>query len=937
MDDPLGLRTPQRPERIAQINASTEDEFDPQDIAIERMWPLDLSLAVLGGLVIYTIATRLPEGDERWYYNPWLYAAIVPLGVVASSLVLRNIASKFVRKSLQFGFLLSVMVHLLLTIAAFNLMIFAPMWSNSTTGTKPVRAPIRKTVPDYLFTRNDMPQKQPDWSRPIDAATTSRTVTTTDSDLPPIEVSAERLELPTEQPQTEPSNRVYLNARTLPATAAPTPSSSAGKLSRQPLLTSPTVNSAVPAPELAQPVAASAIAVERKSIEARSAEASRRDRGISLAEPAETPLPTPQIANRLSAPQPRVERRTEAGVPQMGSVATNAELRSRRRPELNAPPAGAVPTTPTISVARSSEQADRMLSDRLTPLSESRRATGAELRPTPSENLGSIVPDRDALLDAPRARRDLAMSGLPTISEGMPMATNQSQGRAQRVFELPEGALAGPDAAAIAEAASRANSNPTASSDGLAMGLERSEQLDRENSEEGSSTSVANGADPNMISSDAAAMVDLSVPMGPAGLSPDPSRRIGFALAEELPEIASVDFGTPSERRREFGGPPPPAGSKVAGARPFDRRKLRTAGGAALTPDGTLGAETEEAIERGLAYLAERQNSDGSWSLQGHGEPTSMRSDTAATGLCLLAFQGAGYTHLEHQYSDTVKQGLQFLINVQRSNGDLYRPEDTVSNRNAWLYSHGIAALAMCEAWGMTRDPKLRDPAQRSIDFIAASQDRAQGGWRYQPGVSSDTSVSGWMMMAMKSAELSGLKVPAKTYDGIESWMDFAQASDGDGSRYRYNPDAPDTDAQRHGRRVTPTMTAVGLLARLYMGWERSKPEMQQGADYLAKFPPAVGSPRNPRRDTYYWYYATQVMFHMGGKHWEEWNGRLNPILTSSQVRGGPNAGSWEPMLPVPDRWAPFAGRIYVTSMNLLSLEVYYRHLPIYEETAKSR
>lgn len=931
MDDPLGLRTPQRPERISAVEPAAE-EIDPQDLAIERMWPLDLSLAVLGGLVIYTIATRLPVGDERWYYNPWLYAAIVPLGVVGSSLVLRNIASKFFRKSLQFGFLLSVMVHLVLTIAAFNWMIFAPMWSSSATGTKPMRAPVRKTVPDYLFTRNDMPQKQPDWSRPVDAATTSRTVTPTNTDLPPIDISAERLEMPSEQPRIESTERVFLKARAVPEIAAPTPSSSAGKLSRQSLLIAPSVDSEVPVPKLLQPVAAEISALEREASESRSAASSRRMSELNL--PAPAALPMPQIASSATAPAPRIERRSDSGVPQMGSFAEEFELRSRRRPEANALPAGAIPTTPTISVARSSDQADRMLSDRVTPLAESRRSTGAELRPTPSDNLGSIVPDREALLDAPRARRDLAASGLPTISEGAPAVANDRQGRAQRFLELPVGALAGPDASAISASINR-ESKKDGSLEGLANSLDRSKQVGEGAVGKGAASSDAKGVNPKLMTSPAAATVDLSVPLGPAGLSVDPSRRIGFALAEEMPEIASIDFGAPAERPREFGGPPPPAGSKVTGVRPFDRRKLRTAGGAALTPDGTLGAKTEEAIERGLAYLAERQNANGSWSLQGHGEPTQMRSDTAATGLCLLAFQGAGYTHLEHQYAETVARGLQFLVNIQRSNGDLFRPEDAVSNRNAWLYSHGIAALAMCEAWGMTRDPNLRDPAQRSIDFIAASQDRLQGGWRYQPGVSSDTSVTGWMVMALKSAELSGLRVPAKTYDGIERWMDFAQEPGVDGARYRYNPDAPDTDAQRHGRRVTPTMTAVGLLARLYMGWERTKLEMQQGADYLAKFPPAVGSPRNPKRDTYYWYYATQVMFHMGGKHWEEWNGRLNPILTSSQVRGGPNAGSWEPMLPVPDRWAPFAGRIYVTSMNLLSLEVYYRHLPIYEETAK--
>ena len=75
-------------------------------------------------------------------------------------------------------------------------------------------------------------------------------------------------------------------------------------------------------------------------------------------------------------------------------------------------------------------------------------------------------------------------------------------------------------------------------------------------------------------------------------------------------------------------------------------------------------------------------------------------------------------------------------------------------------------------------------------------------------------------------------------------------------------------------------------------------------------------------------------MFHMGGEHWEQWNQHLNPLLLRSQIKSGPKSGSWDPELPVRDRWSPHAGRLYVTTMNLLNLEVYYRHLPIYEDTA---
>jgi hypothetical protein len=262
-------------------------------------------------------------------------------------------------------------------------------------------------------------------------------------------------------------------------------------------------------------------------------------------------------------------------------------------------------------------------------------------------------------------------------------------------------------------------------------------------------------------------------------------------------------------------------------------------------------------------------------------------------------------------------------------------PLDDNSNRSVWLYSHSLAALALCEAYGMTQDPDLREPAQRAIDFIVASQDKQGGGWRYSPGLNTDTSVTGWMMMALKSGELAGLSVPSETYAGIERWLDASQQSASEPHLFRYNPFAPDTPEQRHGRKASRTMTAVGLLMRMYTGWRRDNANLARGADYLAENLPAIGTPRQPERDTYYWYYGTQVMFHMGGEHWQRWNSRLHPLIVQSQVPAGPLAGSWDPKGPVPDRWGPHGGRLYVTTLNLLSLEVFYRHLPLYEETAR--
>jgi hypothetical protein len=138
-------------------------------------------------------------------------------------------------------------------------------------------------------------------------------------------------------------------------------------------------------------------------------------------------------------------------------------------------------------------------------------------------------------------------------------------------------------------------------------------------------------------------------------------------------------------------------------------------------------------------------------------------------------------------------------------------------------------------------------------------------------------------------------------------------------------------------------MTAAGLLMRLYSGWSREHPQMQAGADYLMENLP-IANPRSVTaeqlaknggrtpRDTYYWYYATQVMYHMRGDYWRAWNDRLSPMLIGTQVTTGRLTGSWS---PASDAWGQEGGRIYVTAMNLLSLEVHYRHLPIHDSAAQ--
>ncbi|MCL4202170.1 MAG: hypothetical protein KJ000_06730 [Pirellulaceae bacterium] len=429
--------------------------------------------------------------------------------------------------------------------------------------------------------------------------------------------------------------------------------------------------------------------------------------------------------------------------------------------------------------------------------------------------------------------------------------------------------------------------------------------------------------------------VNVDAPAGPGGLGTEFAPDTGLNHRRAAADSLQVQVRTARFVRQQTGGRPDFSTAAIVATEPFQRRPGGSPGDGSAGGRGSPPPMTEEAIELGLAYLSRIQLEDGSWSLQGNGESAALVADTAATGLALLAFQGAGYNHREHKYAEVVNAAIQHLVKNQKPDGDLFLPLDDESNRSVWIYSHSIAALALSEAFGMTQDPALREPAQKALDFLMASQHPERGGWRYSPQTGSDTSVTGWAMMALKSGDLADLNVPEEAYNRIRRWLDKSQGSSNDPHLYSYNPYAPDTEEQRHGRRPSTTMTSVGLLMRLYLGWQRDNVNMVRGAEYLAQNLPKLGSARNPERDTYYWYYATQVMFHMGGDYWEAWNGKLHPLLVGHQIRQGPLAGSWDPRRPVPDRWAPHAGRLYVTTMNLLSLEVYYRHLPLYEDTAR--
>jgi hypothetical protein len=362
-------------------------------------------------------------------------------------------------------------------------------------------------------------------------------------------------------------------------------------------------------------------------------------------------------------------------------------------------------------------------------------------------------------------------------------------------------------------------------------------------------------------------------------------------------------------------------------------------------PPGGTPAETDAAIAAGLDFLARVQLSDGRWSFDRLGsavaagsEPVSIRADAAATGLALLAFLGAGHDHAGGSYRHTADDAIHYLLRIQNDEGALFPEAGQPTGDVARFYGQGIATLALCEAYGMTGDPQLRRPAQRAIDYLAATQHDDYGGWRYVPGTNTDLSVTGWQLIALRSGRLAGLAVPPPTTERLRRCLEQCRAAESDEALYCYNPWAsPGDPITRHGRDPSTVMTSVGLLMHLYLDAEPTDSRVRRGAAHLltnlprlgdSATPALTGTLGNPHRDTYYWYYGTQAMYELGGSYWETWRRELEPLLVRSQVSDGSAAGSWDPLRPVPDKWATYGGRLYVTAMNLLSLEVRGRHLP---------
>lgn len=358
--------------------------------------------------------------------------------------------------------------------------------------------------------------------------------------------------------------------------------------------------------------------------------------------------------------------------------------------------------------------------------------------------------------------------------------------------------------------------------------------------------------------------------------------------------------------------------SNETGARDGDAKK-------ALLAKYGGNAASEEAVALALKWIIAHQLPDGGWSFDHQAGPGKHRTSpnpgsmpearAGATAMALLPLFGNGQTHKTGMYKKEVQAGLEFLMKRAKRSGrgiSYLEPGGT-------MYSHGLVAIVFGEAYAMTKDPRLADYAQGTVWFIEDAQDPLGGGWRYRAREAGDTSAVGWQMMALKSGKLSGLDINPRTYKLAEKFLDSVSTSGGAFYGYMDPPTPP--------REPADARTAVGILCRMYMGWRKDSPGIQKAVEKMSKRGPSVGN----ENDMYYNYYATQVMKHVDGGTWKEWNVKMRDYLVKAQSKEGVTAGSWTPGAGHPEGKG---GRLYTTALSCMTLEVYYRYLPLYGDSA---
>lgn len=307
-----------------------------------------------------------------------------------------------------------------------------------------------------------------------------------------------------------------------------------------------------------------------------------------------------------------------------------------------------------------------------------------------------------------------------------------------------------------------------------------------------------------------------------------------------------------------------------------------------------------KAVARGLAWLTDNQEATGAWDSGRHGGGAAYTP--GVTGIALLALL-EGEPDPKHR--GAIEAGLRYLVAAQDAEG-CFGPRKS----QHFLYNHAAAALAMCVAYGQQKNPTYQTAAQHALDFIAAAQSPGAG-WRYVPGGNdSDTSLTGWMVHALRRGLLAGLDVDAKCFSGALDYLDKVTADNG---RIGYQVGnaasaRPQAMVKSFPSEVTRAMTSSGAFALYQAGSTPSLATVKACLTFPPKWQPGSG-----QLDMYYWYHATRLLHHVGGGSFRRWAKPLKKALVSGQAKDG----SWDPVGP----WGSDGGRVYSTALMALCLK----------------
>ncbi len=347
--------------------------------------------------------------------------------------------------------------------------------------------------------------------------------------------------------------------------------------------------------------------------------------------------------------------------------------------------------------------------------------------------------------------------------------------------------------------------------------------------------------------------------------------------------------------------------STPAGAHGFGDRGGRRRRGRSRWGDPSWSTEkAHKCVNRALEWLARHQEAEGHWEGEKY---EGKNTDAGITGLAALAFLGAGFSERhKSKFQINVRRAVAWLIRNQQADGSIGRGYE-----GGLGYHHSIAGLALAEAYGMGRYKRTGIAAQKAVDYSIATHQNKYSGWRYKAGQAPDMSVTGWFVMQLKSAVVANLRVDGSGFQGAVTFLDQCTKRDGDyPGRVSYQP----------SRSATPTMTSVGAVSRLFMGWKKNDPLIIGAAHELASNLPRWDG-NSGGVNFYYWYYGTLAMFQVGGDFWKSWNVSMRDMLVEHQRRGAPDVdGSWNPV----GAWCGRGGRVFSTAMGALCLEVYYRY-----------